>query len=125
MGAPRSEKKNYIEAKILLQTFLSSPQIYGNLIYCQNVDSVGLSLHSLRRAVVDVNLVESTSEMPRQMALGQGIVISDSLVVHLSSTEVVGMRVGFQLSNSHPEHNEVIVRDCSAKQCSLGKKKIE
>lgn len=95
-------------------------RIYGNLIFCQNLDSVGFSLHSLRRADIEVNMVESSRDEPRQVALGQGIVLSDNITVNLASTEAVGMRVGFQLSNSYPENNEIVVKDCGAKECSLG-----
>lgn len=95
-------------------------QLQGNMIYCSHLDSIGFSLHSLKRVDIDMNLIETGAEIPRALALGQGVVLSENLNVNISSTEIIGLRIGFQISNQFKEMNHCILRDCSAKQCSLG-----
>lgn len=84
------------------------------------MDAVGFSLHSLRKANIEMNLIETCSEQSRALALGEGIVLSENQAVNLISTEVVGMRIGFHVSNQFDEVNRLVARDCSAKTCSLG-----
>ena len=54
-----------------------------------------------------MNLIESTSEHPRALALGEGIVLSENLSTVVASTEVVGMRIGFHVSNTLNDLNQV------------------
>jgi hypothetical protein len=67
-----------------------------------------------------MNLIETTSDLPRALALGEGIVLSENQDVVIENTEVVGMRVGFHISNQLENVNRCLIRDCSAKSCALG-----
>ncbi len=44
-------------------TYIS--QVQNNLIYTSHMDTTGLSLHSLKRAEIEMNLIESTADAPR------------------------------------------------------------
>jgi hypothetical protein len=62
-------------------------------------DFVGMSLHSLRRAEVEMCLVETSSELDRRVVLTEGLVISECLVAVVAGVEVAGARKAFRISN--------------------------
>ena len=92
---------NVIIIHILIQ------QVNNNLIYLSHLDAVGLSLHSLKRATIEMNLIETNPESPRAFMLGEGIVLSENVLTCLANTEVVGMRIGLKISNQYEEMNQV------------------
>ncbi len=71
----------------------------NNLFYSATADTTGVSLHSLRRAELEMNLVESSEEGPRALALGEGVVLSENISAAVVGTDVVGLRTGFRISN--------------------------
>jgi len=83
-------------------------------------DFVGFSLHSLRRAEMEMCVVETSAENSRQTVLAEGLVVSECLVAILAGVEVIGARIAFRLSNMVlGEANSAHFRDCAARNCSL------
>ena len=104
-------------------------QTAGNVILENNyinmlshdVLSTGFSLHSLQSAKLTMNMIKSTTEVPRQFSISQGIMITECLKTEIESTEINGMRVGIKLANKiEHEINSVKIQDCSIQCCSLG-----
>ena len=86
-----------------------------------DVPSTGFSLHSLQLAKLTMNMIKSTTEVPRQFSISQGIMITECLKTEIQSTEINGMRVGIKLANKiEHEANSIKMQDCFIKCCSLG-----
>jgi hypothetical protein len=82
----------------------------NNVVSCSHIDTVGLSLHSLRRAEIDKNLIECRTETSRALSLGEGVVLSENATSIIAATEVMGFRFGFHVSNQISEMNQVNLR---------------
>ena len=93
---------------------------YVNML-SHDVPSTGFSLHSLQLAKLTMNMIKSTTEVPRQFSISQGIMITECLKTEIQSTEINGMRVGIKLANKiEHEANSIKMQDCFIKCCSLG-----
>ncbi len=92
-----------------------------NYVSTSNVDATGFSFHDVKVVYMDKNIVETTDDTNRQTAIGDGVVMSEVKKAQISETEVIGMRVGFKFYNDEPQGNEYLVKDCTARQCCIGK----
>lgn len=67
------------------------------------------------------NLVETPSEQSRAFAIAEGFVLSEVDHVMMDGLQVDGMRIGFNFANEDDNLNTYLVKDCTAKNCALGK----
>ena len=67
------------------------------------------------------NLVETPSEQARAFAIAEGFYLSEVEHATLDGLQVDGMRIGFNIANEEDHLNTYLVKDCTAKNCALGK----
>ena len=96
-------------------------QISYNFVHNTNLDANGFSLHAMKSVKLIRNLVETPSEQSRAFAIAEGFVLSEAEHVTMDGLQVEGMRIGFNLANEDDNLNTYLVKDCTAKNCALGK----
>ena len=96
-------------------------QILHNFVHNTNLDANGFSLHAMKSVKLIRNLVETPSEQRRAFAIAEGFVLSEAEHVTMDGLQVDGMRIGFNFANEDDNLNTYLVKDCTAKNCALGK----
>ena len=96
-------------------------QLSYNYVHNTYLDANGFSLHAMKSVRLIRNLVETPSEQSRAFAIAEGFYLSEVEHATLDGLQVDGMRIGFNIANEEDHLNTYLVKDCTAKNCALGK----
>ena len=96
-------------------------QLSYNYVHNTYLDANGFSLHAMKSVRLIRNLVETPSEQSRAFAIAEGFYLSEVEHATLDGLQVDGMRIGFNFANEDDNLNTYLVKDCTAKNCALGK----
>jgi len=97
--------------------------IKHNLFQLRNETSweTAISMHSVSKAAVTTNRIESPDDESRLWLVGTGIMITENESTLLVCNELVGMRIGIKITNELKDIvNSVDIVDCVMRNCSIG-----